>query len=630
MKMSLQMRGLSLVIIPIVLQVIFSVVVCCMLAEAQKLQEQGVVDRELKFELNKFQWDLIDELVFLDGPDENDPGVNTTVATGKMMQMMAQMNVLLKKVGNEVQTERMRNKIDEMFTLVNYAVKHLAIKSNPRTKTIIRKAVFQSALRILPAFLDESARVLFEHDRLLGDSLNKSKIIENQVFLLIGFAVITSLLTALGLAYNFRESIRRPLQHIAENSRRLSKKTPLLPALQGGDELSALDRYLHQTADAVITADKREHALIDNVGDLICSLDKDGVFMEANSAAHSMLGISREALIGQTLSLLVVARDSLLADEHLRKACESLNDYNFELSLHGGSTGTIETQWSCIWSPLRKRIFCVVRDITAEKALSRMKQDFVDMVSHDLRSPLTSLGIALEIIESGSLGEINHESLKEVQSTNSNVQILIGFINDLLDFQKLDEGRIHLEKDFCSTREMIRETVALVKEVADQRQVAIETTPLDFEVLCDRQKVIQALLNLLSNAIKFSPAGGVIKITAQQIEESTRSLVRIAVSDNGPGVPESLRERIFEPFEQAPTARQQGTGLGLAICKMIVEAHGGRIAVTANETAALDPTNKTTSSSGSTFWLTLPVTESDIAPPPATAHSQNLFEDEEQ
>ena len=161
MKMSLQMRGLSLVIIPIVLQVIFSVVVCCMLAEAQKLQEQGVVDRELKFELNKFQWDLIDELVFLEGPDENDPGVNTTVATGKMMQMMAQMNVLLKKVGNEVQTERMRNKIDEMFTLVNYAVKHLAIKSNPRTKTIIRKAVFQSALRILPAFLDESARVLF-------------------------------------------------------------------------------------------------------------------------------------------------------------------------------------------------------------------------------------------------------------------------------------------------------------------------------------------------------------------------------------------------------------------------------------------------------------------------------------
>jgi len=191
------------------------------------------------------------------------------------------------------------------------------------------------------------------------------------------------------------------------------------------------------------------------------------------------------------------------------------------------------------------------------------------------------------------------------------VSVLINFINDLLDFQKLDEGKVQLERTHCSISSIIKESISLVRELASVKEIEIIYSPQDFEVYCDQVKISQTVLNLLSNGIKFSPAVSSISVDlkvfekpAQQIsEENVSSIevltyVRVSVSDLGPGVPSELRQKIFEPFEQASSHRNQGTGLGLAICKMIVEAHGGSIGVSEN-----------TAGSGSTFWFEIPTSD---------------------
>ena len=322
-------------------------------------------------------------------------------------------------------------------------------------------------------------------------------------------------------------------------------------------------------------------------------------------------------MIVKSIADIAVVSQSLLAEEFLRKACQPGEAHNFELKLQTVRGSEIETHWSAIWSPLRHRVFCVIRDITAEKALSRMKQDFIDMVSHDLRSPLTSLGITLELIENSHKGEINPAVLEELQATNKNVQVLVSFINDLLDFQKLDEGRVQLDKCYCSINEIIKEAISLTKDFAAAKQIGIEYSAHDFEVFCDPIKITQALLNLLTNAIKFSPEGGAVKISIQKAEGPEEStLVKLMVSDNGPGIPKELRERIFQPFEQAPSHKHQGTGLGLSICKMIVDNHGGDIGVTENEDGT-----------GSTFWFTLATSDFISRSLPPAPTNQNLFLD---
>jgi len=121
---------------------------------------------------------------------------------------------------------------------------------------------------------------------------DKSVHIKDEILRYISIAIIVSLLVAAAMFVLFTVSIKRPIQHIAENSRRLSKKIVLEPQLRGNDELSKLDKSLHLTFDAVVLASERELALINNVSDLVCSLNQEGVFLEANAAAMRMLGLT--------------------------------------------------------------------------------------------------------------------------------------------------------------------------------------------------------------------------------------------------------------------------------------------------------------------------------------------------
>jgi len=437
------------------------------------------------------------------------------------------------------------------------------------------------------------------------------------VFASIGLAGI------LGFAYAL--SIRRPLRHLSENARLLSTQKPLMEQLSQEDEFGRLDAILHATAREIDRTLEQERDTIANAADLICALDADGNFLTVNSFAERMLGMYPESFENMNVHDLAIAEESLLADEHVRAAVSSSSVSQFELRLRTRPTKTssaevIVTRWSCLWSQAERKLFCVVRDITEDKKIEQLKQDFTDMISHDLRSPLMAMSNSLTLLKAGAKGELPDDARRRIETSSRNVEKLIVLVNDLLDFQKLKAGKMELSLEPVSLQSIIKDAAGLVDEAALDKGVSLDLPEGDDIIRCDRNKLMQTAVNLISNAIKFSGEGGKVTVRVGIRKDSVNRVhdrVSFSVCDTGPGVAQEFQQRIFEPFEQAPSGKKsEGTGLGLAICKLVVEAHGGTIKVE-------NQANGEGQISGSIFTVELPIDPENNQP-----GMQDLFQSE--
>lgn len=233
------------------------------------------------------------------------------------------------------------------------------------------------------------------------------------------------------------------------------------------------------------------------------------------------------------------------------------------------------------------------------RELERVKQEFVSMVSHDLRSPLTSLQVTLDLLSDGTYGELNETGQKRVDTAGKSVIRLVGLINDLLDLEKMESGMLSLNIDSVPIKDLFEQAEASICGFAEQYKVRLEIKPSEAVVRGDGERLVQVLVNLLSNAIKFSPAGAAVTLSATvESANGDGQVCKISVIDRGRGIPEQFRHSIFDRFQQVEKAdgqRKKGTGLGLAISKAIVELHGGKIALASEE------------GKGSTFWISLPI-----------------------
>ncbi len=231
------------------------------------------------------------------------------------------------------------------------------------------------------------------------------------------------------------------------------------------------------------------------------------------------------------------------------------------------------------------------------KEIDQMKSDFLASVTHELKSPLTSLIMYIDLFLTGATGKLNDKAKKFLRIMERNSNRLARFIDDLLDMAKIERGKMEIKKESLGIFPIVSETVELMKPQADEKNIEIVTNiPNDLPlVFIDGDRTRQVITNLLSNSIKFTPEKGKISIKIRD----DKKYLEVSLSDTGMGIPPEKISKIFDKFEQVKEVRERvkgprGTGLGLAIVKSLVEAQGGKIWVESE----LDK--------GSTFYFTLP------------------------
>ena len=219
-------------------------------------------------------------------------------------------------------------------------------------------------------------------------------------------------------------------------------------------------------------------------------------------------------------------------------------------------------------------------DITERYAIDRMKDEFISVVSHELRTPLTSIHGALDLLTSGlvELGSERGHHVLTIAAENSSR--LVQLVNDILELERLESGKVKLHQASVSTLELTQRAYELMELMAERANIQLEITELDLLIWADGDRLIQVLTNLLSNAIKFSEPSSTVGIVVEDLTTSDGKYVKFSVKDHGRGIPSNKLEYIFERFHQVDASDSRskgGTGLGLAICSSIVQQHGGTI-----------------------------------------------------
>ena len=346
-------------------------------------------------------------------------------------------------------------------------------------------------------------------------------------------------------------------------------------------------RELEQALVTVSAGKQRIDTILGTVQDAFVAIDLQGRVVDWNAAAEAMLGWQRDEVLGRlAVELMVPARlrpSALAALQRFRETGE--------LEIHGrrvervlcrrdGSEVEVEMTAAIAGTPEGPFFSIFAHDISGRKQVERMKNEFVSTVSHELRTPLTSISASLALLADGMAGELPADAQGLVGIANASSERLVRLIGDVLDLQKMDAGRMESSREVQPVLPVAQGAVASMAGLAARAGVALacEAGPgaAALRASIDRDRIVQVLANLLSNAVKFSEAGTTVTTRV----DGGGGGVRLAVTDQGSGIPEAFRERVFQRFAQADgtnARRSGGTGLGLSICKAIVEEHGGTI-----------------------------------------------------
>lgn len=341
--------------------------------------------------------------------------------------------------------------------------------------------------------------------------------------------------------------------------------------------------------------------ILEIADDAIISIDGDQKITLFNQGAEKIFGYSAQEAIGQNLDLLLPLRFAQAHRHYVGEfgASPSLARRMGERREIFGrrKDGTeFPAEASISKLDMGKEVYytVILRDITEQKQIERMKDEFVSVVSHELRTPLTSIHGSLGMLTSGLLSAESEQGKRLLQIATDSTDRLVRLINDILDIERIESGRVKMERETCNVADLINSAVNVMQPIADKAGIKLSISSLPVQLWVDPDRIVQTLTNLLSNAIKFSTPGQTVwLLAAQQGNE-----VLFTVKDSGRGIPVDKLDSIFERFQQVDSSdsrNHDGTGLGLAICKSIVQQHEGRIWVE----SSLD--------TGSSFYFSLPI-----------------------
>jgi signal transduction histidine kinase len=345
-------------------------------------------------------------------------------------------------------------------------------------------------------------------------------------------------------------------------------------------------QYQEETVRNLIelsTEKKRLETIITCMANGLMVTDKNMEIVLHNPALLRLLGIPGD--LADSIPVTQVIDDETLIETLKRIQRGEVPEKEFfsqeirvgSKILRAISAPTLGPDRNVFWAV--KGTVTVLEDVTAFKQLDQMKSDFLNMVAHELRSPLVSIRQLNSVLLEGLAGPLQEKQQDFVKRTMSKIDALLGLINDLLDVARLEAGRLVRQQVAVDVGKIIQEMVALMEPRAGEQKIDLTCSLRDLKpILADPKNVEEVLNNLLSNAINYSPDGGKVSVTARGIDQ----FIEIKVSDTGVGIPAEEMPKIFEKFYRVKHPRTRhitGTGLGLSLVKGIVEAYHGSIGV---------------------------------------------------
>ncbi len=441
---------------------------------------------------------------------------------------------------------------------------------------------------LIPLAFTLALGILIIHSQ--GDQIRLREYAVGMVLVLIPAVLLGRLITRpialhLGQLRHGAERIERGDYHARVSAGSHDEFADLARAFNHmADVLAQRESALREQNGALGALNRRFEAVLNAANDGIAMLDGDGHFVLINRRFGELLGSRSDALLHHAaeeaspllLERLVRLSSRLPADEAgAHEVAEEM------LEMGGPDARVLQFFTAPVMGedgqePIGRII--VLRDVTRERELDKLKTDFISVVSHELRTPLTSIRGYTDLLLSGATGEPNELQAEFLGIIQGSTARLSNLINDILDISRIESGAIALRREAVDYRQVVSDTLRLVKAAADEKQVSIdaslpETVP---PVRGDADKVAQVLTNLVGNAVKYTPEGGWVKVSVEATEEG----VTTTVADGGIGIAPEDQKRLFQKFFRADntsTREAGGTGLGLVIAKTIIELMGGTI-----------------------------------------------------
>lgn len=343
-------------------------------------------------------------------------------------------------------------------------------------------------------------------------------------------------------------------------------------------------------------------AIVESSDDAIISKTLDSVITSWNDAAQRMFGYTAEEIIGEKIYKLIPTDRTNEEPEILNRLKNGEHVKHFETQRLTKAGNLIHV--SLTISPLRDKdgnmigLSKIARDITAQKLEEQRKNDFVAMVSHELKTPLTTISSYVQILLAKSKTEGDEFRINALTRTQVQTKKMVSMIHDFLSLARLDDGKITLNKSVFELHPLIEEVVTDAKILSTKNQIEIADCE-EVLIYADRDKIGQVLNNLLSNAVKYSPAGGNILIGCKKDENT----VHIFVKDNGIGITKEDQERLFQRFFRSSNEQLKGVsgfGIGLYLVSEVLRFHGSKMELVSEE------------NEGSTFSFSLPLHQENL------------------
>lgn len=402
-------------------------------------------------------------------------------------------------------------------------------------------------------------------------------------------------LIAFNLLVNLPNNIANPIKELTDSIKEIanknySQRVNFMNHNEFGDLAKSfntmaekLQEYNNSNLYKLSFEKKRLETLINNMHDPIIGLDNEGLILFANDEALKIIGLKTEEVIGKLATTLALTNDlmkSLIINDLSNEKQKSLpmkifadgkESYFEKETVNITIKPTGEDQTIVIGDVI------ILRNITVFKELDFAKTNFIATVSHELKTPISSIKLSLQLLEKAETGTINDDQKQLIESIKDDSQRLLKITGELLELSQLETGNIKLNIEKSNPYEIINYATEAVKVQAEQKQIelVIETEQNLPDIKADSEKTAWVLINFLTNAITYSTENS--KIIVKLKNENNQVVFRVI--DTGKGIDSRYKTKVFDKYFQVPGSHKSGTGLGLAISKEFIEAQNGTIGV---------------------------------------------------